>query len=705
MGNGFERETELNVGTVEGTSVGHVLALDVGGTFTDVVLVDPHSGALVTAKAASVPEDPSRGFFDGVDKILARTGVPAAQVSLLFHGSTVATNAILENKGAKTGMLVSDGFKYLLEIGRAEVPRKANIYAWIKPKRPVPPRLIFEVGERTRLDGTVTRALSEADCREAARRLAVLGVEAVAVLFLHSYINPANEHRAGEILGEELPGVEISLSSEVLPVFREYERGMATALNASVQPLVGRYVGALEAGLGARGIEAPLRVMKSNGGIFSPAQAARQSIHLALSGPAAGVRGAARVAEFAGHSDLMTIDMGGTSTDVCLIRDGAPSISKDGEIGPFPLPIPIVDIHTIGAGGGSIASVTEQGGLLVGPESAGADPGPACYGKGGERPTVTDANLLLGRIPPHLLDGEVALHPALAEQAIERHVAEPLGIDAVNAARGILAIVDNNMVGALKVVSVEKGYDPRDFTLAAFGGAGPVHGGALARLLGAPRTLIPRHPGILCAIGLLAADLRHDFVRTRLQRAPDYDLDVLAETSETLLAEAAERLAAEDVAPERRRYARSADLRYARQGVEITVPWTAEGVSAASVERLIGDFHSLHERLYTFADPDAPVEIVNLRVTATGVMDEVAMPRLERARPGEVPPADGERLVVFEDDEPARVPTWRREALLAGHVLPGPGVVDQLDTTTLILPGQSGMVDEGGNIILTEAGA
>ncbi|MDP6709324.1 MAG: hydantoinase/oxoprolinase family protein [Alphaproteobacteria bacterium] len=683
---------------------GHVLALDVGGTFTDVVLVDLGTGALATAKADSVPDDPSVGFFAGVDKIMAQMDVSAAEIAQLFHGSTVATNAILENKGAKTGMLVSDGFKYVLEIGRAEVPRKANLYAWVKPKRPVPPRLIQEVPERVRLDGQVTTPLSEEACRQAARRLAAFGVEAVAVLFLHSYANPAHERRASEILAEELPGVEIALSSEVLPVFREYERGMATALNAAVQPLVGRYIGRLAAGLEDRGIEAPLRVMKSNGGIFSPEQAARQSIHMALSGPAAGVRGAARVAGLAGHADLMTIDMGGTSTDVCLIRDGSPSISKDGEIGPFPLSIPIVDIHTIGAGGGSIAAVTEQGGLVVGPESAGAAPGPACYGKGGERPTVTDANLLLGRVPPQLLDGEVAIDPARAERAIETHVARPLGISAIAAARGILDIVNNNMVGALKVVSVEKGYDPRAFTLAAFGGAGPMHGGALARLLGAPRTLIPRHPGILCAIGLLAADLQYDFVRTRVQRAPNYDLGDLARTFDELLREAEARLEAEGVADGRRRYHRSADLRYARQGVEITVPWAGEGVSAASVEGVVAGFHRLHERLYTFADAEAPVEIVNLRITATGVMDEVAMPQVDAVPPGSVAPADGERLVVFDGDAPEAVPTYRREALSAGHAVPGPAIVDQLDTTTLILPGQRGEVDDWGNIFLIEAG-
>ncbi len=687
------------------TTSGHVLALDVGGTFTDVVLVDLATGSLVTAKASSVPDDPSLGFFAGVDKILRQTEVSTSAIDLLFHGSTVVTNAIVENRFAKTAMLVSDGFKYVLEIGRAEVPRKANLYAWVKPKRPVPPRLIEEVPERVRLDGSVARPLSEAACREAARRLGALGVEAVAVLFLHSYANPSHERRAGEILRHELPGVEIALSSEVLPVFREFERGMATALNAAVQPLVGRYMAKLMAGLQDREIRAPLRIMKSNGGIFSPEQAARQSIHMALSGPAAGVQGAARIAGLAGYPDLMTIDMGGTSTDVCLIQNGRPNVTKDGEIGPFPLSIPIVDIHTIGAGGGSIAQVTEQGGLVVGPESAAADPGPACYDQGGERPTVTDANLALGRIPPHLLDGEVKIDPELAMRAIETHVARPLGISVVRAARGILAIVNNNMVGALKVVSVEEGYDPRNFTLCAFGGAGPMHGAELARLLGAPRTLIPRHPGILCAIGLLTADLRYDFVRTRIQRAPEYDLADLARTFEGLMGEAETRLIAEGVAADRRRHAWSADLRYARQGVEITVPWSHEEVSPASIERLVADFHQTHERLYTFADRQAPVEIVNLRVTATGVMDEVALPEAEAVAPGSLAAADGERLVVFEDDSPRLVPTYRREALCAGHVVSGPAIVDQLDATTVILPGQRGDVDSGGNIFLTDTEA
>jgi len=681
----------------------HALALDVGGTFTDVILVS-NDGDLWTTKASSVPADPSRGFFDGVDKILGLSGVTADAITSLFHGSTVATNAILEGRGARTGMLVTDGFKYVLEIGRAEVPRRENLFAWVKPSRPVPPRLIVEVPERVLLDGTVERVMDEDACRVVARRLKALGVEAVAVVFLHSYANPTHERRAGDILREELPEAEISLSCDVLPVFREYERSMATALNAGVQPIVGRYIGRLRDGLAERALAAPFYVMKSNGGVFSPEQAERQSIQMALSGPAAGVRGASYVGALAGIEDIVTIDMGGTSTDVSLIRDGVPAVTKDGEIGPYPLSVPIIDIHTIGAGGGSIASVTEQGALIVGPRSAGADPGPACYGKGGEEPTVTDANLVLGRVPPHLLDGEMVLDPALAEAAIRRFVAEPLGIDVISAAEGILKIVNNNMVGALKVVSVEKGLDPRDFALCAFGGAGPMHGGELARQFGTRRLLIPCYPGILCALGLLATDLQYDFARTRIQRAPNYDLADMAATFQALERDAEAALDTEGVASERRRIGRSADLRYAKQGVEITVEIPGDGIDTGSVARLIEAFHDLHERLYTFADRDAPVEIVNLRISATGVMDKIDLPAIDTVPEGTPASPSGRRRVHLEGAF-AEVPIYRRENLKAGHAISGPAIVDQLDTTTVVLPGQTAITDAYGSLVITDTEA
>ena len=443
--------------------------------------------------------------------------------------------------------------------------------------------------------------------------------------------------------------------------------------------------------------------MKSNGGMFSPREAIREPVHMALSGPAAGVRGAAFIGAAAGRRDLIAIDMGGTSADVSLVRDAAPTVTKDGEIGPFPLPIPMVDIHTIGAGGGSIASVTEDGSLVVGPRSAGADPGPACYGRGGEEPTVTDANLVLGRIPPHLLGGEIPLDPARAEATLRERVAKPLGLGLEEAARGILAIVNNNMAGALRVVSVERGLDPRAFTLCAFGGAGPVHGGDLARELGAPRLLVPRHPGILCALGLLATDLRYDFARTRVQRPPDHDVDDMARTMRALEEEATARLAAERVAEARRRLRRGADLRYAQQGVEITVEFPAGPVDGACVAELVERFHALHERLYTFCDREAAVEIVNFRVAATGRMERLELPRLPSVEPGTPAPPSGRRPADLDGRGIAPVATHRRDDLLAGHVVSGPAIVDQLDSTTLVGPGRSAKVDPYGNLVVTEA--
>ncbi|HUS55597.1 MAG TPA: hydantoinase/oxoprolinase family protein [Thermohalobaculum sp.] len=678
------------------------LALDVGGTFTDVILAERSGRRIWVAKSASVPSDPAAGFFGGVDKILVQSGASADEIAMVLHGSTVATNAILEGKGARTGLVTTAGFRHVLEIGRAEIPRAANLFRWVKPKRPVLPRNVFEVAGRMRLDGSEVIPLDEAVLELVATQIAGRGLEAVAVVFMHSYANPAHERRAGEILRDRLPGVEISLSVDVLPLFREYERATATALNASVQPVVGRYIGRLSSGLVKRGLAAPLFIMKSNGGTCPPAEAARGGVHLALSGPAAGARGAAHLGRLAGFGDMLTIDMGGTSADVSLIRGGEPATTTTGRIGDHPLALSIIDIHTIGAGGGSIASVAGHGAIRVGPESAGADPGPAAYGKGGIHPTVTDANLVLGRIPPHLLDGEVALDPVAAEAAIKEHVARPLGIDILAAARGICDLVDNTMTGALKVMSVERGLDPRAFTLAAFGGAGPMHGARLMRLLGTPRLLVPRYPGILCAIGLLATDLRYVFAVTRLQRAGAFDLGAIEATFAELTADAQARLAADGIAPQQRRFARAADLRYEKQGVELTVPIGDTAMTDAVADRLVADFHALHERLYTFCDPAAPVEILNLRVEATGLTDRITLPEIACAGSGTKPEPDHERLASLDPGPRLPTPVYRREALLADHVIHGPAIVDQLDSTTVILPGQSALTDPLGNLIVTE---
>ena len=676
------------------------LAVDIGGTFTDVAMVDGASRVLWTAKTPSTPRDPADGFFDGVERVLQAAGAAASEVAAVYHGSTIATNAVLEGKGARTGMMTTAGFRYVLEIGRHEIPRAENLFVWKKPKRPIPPRLIVEVPERVLLDGRIERQLDEAACRAAARRLAALGVDAVAIVFLHAYANPAHERRAAAIVAEEIPGAAISISSDVLPVFREYERSMATALNAYVQRLVGDYVARLETGLAARKLEAPLLVMKSNGGVFGPRQASRQAIHMALSGPAAGVIGAGFVGRAAGFADAVTIDIGGTSADVSLLRGGRPATTTEGELGPFPLALPIVDIHTIGAGGGSLARLTDIGSLKVGPQSAGADPGPACYGRGGTNATVTDAHVVLGRLAPRLLGGEMRLEATRAAGAIARDVAQPLGIGVEDAANAVIRVVNANMTGALKVVSVARGYDPKDFALIAFGGAGPLHAVELARSLGARTVLVPRHPGLLCALGLLATDLQYDYARTALQRGPDFDLDAIEEVWRELAEEADLDLAREGVAPARRRLVRFADLRYAKQGFELTLEAPAGALDPAAMARLVESFHLTHERLYTFAERASPVELVTLRLSAVGLVDKIALPELAAAA-GAAPAVNERRRVRFDDATHDIVPVYRRDALLAGHAIRGPAIVDQLDTTTLVFPGQTAAVDRHGNLIMS----
>lgn len=680
------------------------LGLDIGGTFTDVVMADRETGLLWTAKTPSTPADASLGFFNGIAKMLGATGVVPRDIARVLHGSTVATNAVLEGKGARTGMITTAGFKYVLEIARHEIPRKENLFGWVKPPRPIRPYFIMEVPERVLLDGSIETALDEDACRAAARRLKELQVEAVAIVFLHAYANPAHEQRAAQIVAEEYPQAEVSISSTVLPVFREYERAMATALNAYVQKLVGSYVGRLEAGLRQRGIAAPLLIMSSNGGVYGPFKAQQRPIGMALSGPAAGVIGAGFVASNAGFANAITIDIGGTSADVSVIRNGQPQVTSEGEIGPFPLSLPIIDIHTLGAGGGSLAQVTPSGALLVGPESAGADPGPACYGRGGQHPTVTDANLVLGRIPAHLLGGEMPVDPHLAQAALRRHVAEPLGLSITDAAEGIIRIVNANMTGALKVVSVEKGYDPKDFTLVAFGGAGPLHAADLAAALGCDTVLIPRYPGLLCALGLLATDVQYDYARTAVQRAPDYDLAGMEAIWQALGGQAHADLEREGIVQDCRRLVRQADLRYAKQGFELTLDVPAGRIDGAAADRLVEAFHAMHERLYTFADRSSPVEVVTLRVRAIGLVDKLALAEIDSASET-IPQVAGKRSVHIAGRRQTDVPVFQRESLKAGHCLQGPAVIDQLDATTLIPPGYGGEVDRFGNLVLRRTAA
>jgi N-methylhydantoinase A len=680
---------------VTARSAGYAIALDVGGTFTDVALVHEASGRLWVTKTPTTPDDPSTGFIGGIDKALRLAGVEPAGLRHVLHGTTTATNAILEGKGAPTSLLTTAGFRDVLEIGRHDIPRRANMFAWVKPLRPVPPELIFEIGGRVAVDGTELEPLDEAAVRAAARRLREAGVDSIAVCFLHGYANADHERRARALLLAEHPGCAVSLSSEVLPVFREFERSMGTVLNAYVQPLVGRYVGGLAERLRGRGVTAPLSIMKSNGGVIGADVVQTQAIHTALSGPAAGVIGARRIGEAAGFADLISVDVGGTSADVCLIRGGEAEVTVEGRIGSWPLHVPMIDIHTIGAGGGSIARVTGDGTLTVGPESAGAQPGPVCYGAGGEEPTVTDAHLALGRIPAHLLGGEIALDADRARRAIEERVARPLGLPLEAAAQGILDIVNNNMVGALRLVSVERGYDPRDFALVPFGGAGPLHGADLAALLGMRTIVVPRHPGVLSTFGLLGTEVRNDYARTSLQKPPDYDLAAVGAVYAELERQAQAWLAAEAVPPAGRRVTRLADLRYRHQGFELTVPWPERHLAIAP---LLARFHERHRQLYTYALAEAPVEIVTLRVAAAGRVRRFRLPSLERRTPARGRPS--RRRVFFAGTGWKTCPCVERDQLGAGAVVTGPAVVEQLDATTVVPPGRRATVDRAGNLVI-----
>lgn len=669
-----------------------LVAVDIGGTFTDITLQDAVTGQAWTAKTPSTPRDPSEAFLTGVTMALAAAGRAAAETGRVLHGTTVATNLILEGRTAPTALLTNAGFRHVLEIGRADLPRRDNLWAWVKPQRPVPPALVFEAAGRIAADGSELTPLDEQAVRDAARAAMAGGAQAIAVCFLHAFTNPAHERRALEILAEEAPGLALSASVDVFPVVREYERSMATVLNAAVMPAVSTYIARLEARLAEAGIAAPLLLMKSNGGVAGAGSIRRAPAQTALSGPAAGVVGARAVCAAAGVENLITVDIGGTSADICLIAKGELGLTQTGRVGPWPLALPMVDMVTIGAGGGSLARVGADGALTVGPQSAGADPGPACYRRGGTEPTVTDAHMVLGHLPPALLGGRMTLDPTLAEAAVAR-VAGPLGLTPEQAARGILAIADNNMVGAIRVVSVERGHDPRDFTLVPFGGAGPLHGCALADLLGITRVLVPPAPGVLCAQGLLAADLKAEFTRSVAEPLAGANRARLDAVFAALEAEAAAWFTQEEVSPPDQRLRRVALMRYEEQGHELAVPWDGTDLGSA--------FAAAHRGLYGFDLPEVAIEIVTLRVEATGLLPAPA-PALPQG--GEAAQAELGRQRILLPDGAVEAVVLDRAKLAAGARFAGPAIVTQLDATTLVAPGWAAFMHASGALLLERAG-
>ncbi len=664
------------------------VAVDIGGTFTDVTLQDAATGRAWTAKTPSTPHDPSEAFQNGVRLALETAREEAARIGRVLHGTTIATNLILEGKGARTALITTAGFRHVLEIGRQDIPRRANLHAWIKPQRPVPPSRVFEVTERIAADGSVLVPLDEASVHRAAEACREAEVTAIAICLLHAFTTATHERRVAAMLREALPGVAITASVDVLPVVREYERSLAAILNAQVMPAVSTYVEKLERRLAEDGIAAPLLLMKSNGGVAGAASIRRAPAVTALSGPAAGVVGARAVAAAAGIPNILTVDIGGTSADICLMKDGAIALTQRGSVGDWPLPLPMLDMVTIGAGGGSIARVTRDGALAVGPESAGAQPGPACYGRGGTLATVTDAHVVLGHLPPSLLGGRMTLDVAAAEQAVRRGVAEPLGLSLHEAARGILAVVDSNMVGALRVVSVERGHDPRDFTLVPFGGAGPLHGCALAAMLGISRVLVPPSPGVLCAQGLLFADMRAEFSRSVLPGQAE-DAAAIDATFAALAAEATAWFEEEAIVPGARATTPVALMRYAGQGAELPVPW--RGLSHAAE-----DFAAAHRALYGFDLPEGRAEIVTLRLEAVGTLPP---PAAQALLPGRGATPIGTHPVHLPAGT-ADAALYDRASLGAGDRIAGPAIITQLDATTLLPPGWTAEALASGALLL-----
>lgn len=676
------------------------VAIDIGGTFTDATLIDESTGEVAIAKVLTTPGDPSQGFMHAFERALDGRG--AGDVAFVVHATTVATNAIIEGTIARSGFVTTDGFRDLLEIARQVRPTLYDTQ-FEKPPPLVPRDRAVGVVERLGPKGEVLTPLDEGSVREAAALLAREQVESVAVCLLHAYVNPQHERRIGEILAEELPGVPVSLSSEVAPEFREYLRASTTVINAVIRPVVQRYLERIEARLAEAGVDAKLLVMQSSGGVFGSDAAARKPVFMVESGPAAGVIASAHLGETVGVRDVLSFDMGGTTAKVGLIQDGRPSVTKDYAVGRhagagigamalsgYPVRTPVVDLVEIGAGGGSIAWVDSGGLLRVGPRSAGADPGPVCYGRGGAEPTVTDANVVLGRLnPAYFLGGEMALDVDAARGAIEERCARPLGLDVVEAAHGIVEIANAAMVNALHLISVQRGYDPRDFVLVGFGGAGPVHANAIARDAEMPTLLIPPSPGIFSATGLLTTDLKRDAAVTVMRRLDELDAaEVEAAFAELQRAGAAE-LEREGIAPGRLEFVRQLDVRYVGQSYELTIP---------AGEGLLERFHAEHDRTYGFAAPDEPVELVSVRLTSVGRIEKP--PPRAVAEDGGAEPKERRQVYFAEAGGYVDCAVYDRYALGAGARLPGPAVVEEFDSTTVVHPGFSVRVDGVGNLVI-----
>ena len=691
----------------------HRLGVDVGGTFTDLLLVDDEKGDLFRVKTPSTPADPSEGVLVGVRRICEESGIEPGDLGFVMHGTTVATNAMLEAKGARVGLVTTQGFGQILHLARSQTP--GPLAGWIIMVKPDPPAALEdtrEAKERMSAHGEPVEPVDREQVAGIVRDLVESGVETLTVSLINSYANPAHEREIREIIHELYPDFPVTISSDVLPEFREYERTLTACMNSYVRPRVESYVRSLEGSLRELGVRGDLNLLRSDAGLMSVEVASENPIYGILSGPSGGVAGALYVARRAGFQNVLTFDMGGTSTDVALCQNGQTTIERQTEI-PYglglpgeviPVKVPSVNVRSVGAGGGSIAHVPEvTGALRVGPQSAGADPGPAAYGLGGTAPTVTDANVVVGHLPPQLLGGEMNLDVEAAKTAVQT-VGDSLGLDLHRAAEGILDIVNENMAGALRLVSVQRGYDPRDFALVAFGGAGPMHANAVARIMGSFPVVIPPAPGLLCATGDLVADFRDEFARTFIRTTDSVSGDEVRGILDELGDEARGWLEREGIPEADQRLAFNVDMRYYRQGYEIPVEIEPALLAGNGTTMLAERFDKLHEQFYGFRMEGSACEIVNLRAIGYGKVPE---PHLPEGEPGE---GDASQAVVDEHEVyfqgewlPTRI--YDRAKLRPGHRVEGPAIVTEFDSTTVVLSGYAAEVDRYLNLIInpTEA--
>jgi len=676
------------------------VGVDIGGTFTDIVTV--RDGDVHVTKTPSTPGAPEEGVVNGLEKSREEAAFAFDDVGFLSHGTTVATNAVLEGTWADTALVTTEGFRDVLEIARQNRP---DIYDFDaeKPAPIVPRDRRFEVPGRLDERGNVLRELDEGHASDLADTIADTDVDSVAISLLFAFENGDHEQRVAELLREAGLDVSYSLSSDVLPEIREYERTLTTALNAALKPVMDSYIGNLEAQVRDNDVGAELKIMQSNGGLITADAARGRPVNTLLSGPAGGVQGATYVAERCGVEDIITMDMGGTSCDVSLVEGGEPLVSTDVTVGDYAVGVPMIDIHTVGSGGGSIAWVDEGGALRVGPRSAGADPGPISYGRGGTEPTTTDAHLLLGRLDPdRFLSGELDVEVDDVRDAFDERLGDELGMDPQEAAQGVLDVANANMQRALRVVSVERGYDPRDFGLVAFGGAGPMHANALADVMDAYPLIVPPGPGVMSAFGFLTSDVQNEFSETYLKTDQDVEGEAVYDAYQELNDEATDWLASEGVAEENHAFEYYADCRYYRQDVQMSIPIdvstlrTEDGIAAIKA-----DFEARHEQRFGFS-LDAPLEIANLRVIGKGTMQGVT---LEASELGDEDASDARvgTQDVFFDDASHDTPIYDRERMRPGNVIDGPAIVTDDDSTVVVQPDHAATVDRYANLEITRS--